>query len=71
MDWIWFKKFEVDLAISKGDFTQAATLLNQWKDRLVSGGDREEDSSKVRRVRVGARVCGVRVRMGNVKVNVV
>lgn len=48
MDWVWFKKFEVDLAISKGDFTQAATLLSQWKDKLVSDGDGEEESNKVR-----------------------
>ena len=49
MDWVWFKKFEVDLAISKGDFSTAVTLLSQWKDKLVSSGGGEEESSKVRR----------------------
>lgn len=58
MDWDWFKKFEVDLAISKGDFTQAATLLSQWKDKLVSDGDGEEESSKVRGEGVGVRSEG-------------
>ena len=49
MDWVWFKKFEVDLAISKGDFSTAVTLLSQWKEKLVSNGGGEEESSKVRR----------------------
>ena len=48
VDWVWFKKFEVDLAISKCDYPHAVTLLSQWKDKLVDSGDGEEGGSKVR-----------------------
>ena len=48
VDWVWFKKFEVDLAISKCDYLHAVTLLSQWKDKLVESGDGEEGGSKVR-----------------------
>ena len=48
MDWIWFKKFEVDLAISKCDYSHAMSLLNPWKDKVVESEDGGEDRSKVR-----------------------
>ena len=48
MDWIWFKKFEVDLAISKCDYSHAMSLLNQWKDKVVDSEDGGEDRRKVR-----------------------